>query len=135
MSRQSAKERLISHHAFLHERRHIQDVVASDIRNKEKAMNYQPHDKNIFLLGEKYFNDGVNLNDVSVELRNNQNFIKGFNRAKRIKDVEITLYDMGSQYFLDGLSIEEIPEKYRNNPIVIKGYIDERDKKRKIKVR
>ena len=113
-------------------RRDSAERIARDIKNRQKRENYQPNDKEKFIQGENWFNSGLPLEDASEELRNNINFVNGFNRAKRISDIEQSLYNLGMEYFNDGLLLEDIPETYRDNPTVLKGYSEamENSKKR-----
>ena len=108
-------------------RDNVQNYVARDSSNKIKAANSEVidrYDKAIFSQGEAWFNSGLPLEDASPELRENSNFISGFNRAKRIKAVEISLYELGVGFAVEGISTEQIPDKYRDNPIVLRGYED-----------
>lgn len=101
-----------------------QDVIARDVRNKNRKIDDRANDLKVFEQGSAWFNSGLSLDDADERLKNDKDFINGYNRAKRIKDVEISLYNLGMEYFNDGLGFELIPSVYQNNPVVIKGYED-----------
>lgn len=124
LQNQSSKSKAIRHKDYLYCRIRRQESIASSVREKQKHINYQPNDKDLFNHGEVWFNSGLSLDDADEELRNNINFINGFNRAKRIKNVETSLYELGVNFCKNGVSIEQIPENYRENATVLKGYED-----------
>jgi uncharacterized protein YeeX (DUF496 family) len=101
-----------------------QDTIAKDVRDKNRKINDRANNVEVFRQGSAWFNSGLSLEDADEILRNDKDFISGYNRAKRIKDIEISLYNLGMEYFNDGISFELIPSIYQNNPIVIKGYED-----------
>ena len=115
----------------LKRRDYIQASVAADIRRKEKLSTYQPNDVNKFHLGEDWFNAGMLLEDAEESLRNNVNFVNGFNRAKRIRDVEEYQYSLGIEFYKNGVSVEQILEEYKEKPFVLKGFKDAKESAKK----
>ena len=107
----------------------ISTEIAKDVDRKLKPKRpVDDFNQVIFNQGMQWFNSGLPLEDAPAKLRSNTNFINGFNKAKRIRDVENYLYDLGVSYFADGLPTEAIPEKYRENPHVLLGYLDAKSK-------
>lgn len=69
-------------------RKDSSDRIFSDIWYKEKAENHVRPDKrdlSIFEKGMAWFESGLTLDDAPEELRNNTNFINGFNKGKRLQ--------------------------------------------------
>ena len=61
--------------------------ITSDINQKEKMESYVRPDKrdnSIYLRGLDWYNSGLPLEDAPEEVRNNTNFINGFNKGKRL---------------------------------------------------
>ena len=131
LGRKSSKTKTISHISFAYNIMRRQDRVANAIRDREKNMSLQPNDKEKFIQGENWFNSGLLLEDASEELRNNINFVNGFNRAKRISFIEQSLYDLGVDFYNSGVLLEDIPETYRNNPTVLRGYSESQQRIKK----
>lgn len=103
----------------------IYNQISEEIRQKEKKETYSPNDKynsTIFNGGMEWFNNGFSLEDAPEDIKKNTNFIRGFDRAKRLRDVERDLFNLGIEFYNDGLPLEQIPENYRNNPTVLSGY-------------
>ena len=64
-----------------------QNAVEKDIREKanmEKMVKADRFDSKIFEQGANWFNEGMALEDAPDNVRNNSNFIRGYDRAKRI---------------------------------------------------
>ena len=64
-----------------------QNAVEKDIREKAKGENMPKvdrYDSKIFEQGANWFNEGMNLEDAPESVRNNSNFIRGYDRAKRL---------------------------------------------------
>lgn len=122
--KQSSKEHTLRrrNEEFWRVRRQIQ--IDRDNEFEKKMQVFQPNDKEKFSLGEKWFNSGMKLEDASIELQENHNFVKGFERAQRIQKVSLMQYEMGREFYEKGVQIEQIPELYRNSPNVIQGYND-----------
>ena len=116
--------------------KHIQEDsmfrIEGDIRRAKQRENYKPIDKydiNIFNQGMQWFNSGLPLEEAPDNVKTNTNFVKGYNKAKRIRDVENYLYDLGTSFYMDGIPVEAIPERYRENPFVLKGYTDSKSRR------
>ena len=113
-------------------RDNVQNYVARDSSNKIKAANSEVidrYDKAIFSQGEAWFNLGLSIEDAPEEKKKNSNFKKGFERAKRISEIENSLYLLGISYYEDGLSVDEIPVAYKHNSNVLRGYNDAKNKR------
>lgn len=116
------------------EKREIRQKLQNDVSKAvylksiaEKMTATDKYDSNIFEKGINWFNEGMSLEEAPDNIKNNTNFIRGYERAKRLALIEGHLYDLGKKYFEDGLEIENIPLKYRNSDSVIKGYNDAKD--------
>ena len=106
-------------------RRNSSNRIANDIWEKEKKKNYvrpNKRDKEICDKGLAWFNNGLLLEDAPLELRNNTNFINGFKKGERIKNINDNLESLGEEWFKGGFSLDEAPVKYIDNPYFIKGY-------------
>ena len=61
---------------------------ATDVINKERAKKMQSmdrYDPAIYDMGLNWGNEGLSLDDAPLEVKNNSNFINGFNKAKRLQ--------------------------------------------------
>lgn len=121
---QSSKARRIKHKYFVYERAHRQEKIAFDIRNKDKLKNYQPSDINLVIQGQEYFYSGISLEEAPENLKNNINFINGYDRAKRFENRKLDAYDLGFQYFIVGKTLDEASEVLKNNLYFNLGYND-----------
>ena len=68
-------------------RKETSDRIFNDVYQQEKAKNYVRPDKrdlNIFEQGMTWFESGLPIEDAPEELKNNTNFINGFNKGKRL---------------------------------------------------
>lgn len=122
VGKKASKSKLIRHNEFRYHRRHRQEMIASEIREKNKI--YQENDFDLFKQGSLWFKCGMNLEDANEDLRNNINFVNGFNRAKRLACVDTQLYNLGIDFFNKGITLEQIPEHYKNNDYFLNGYND-----------
>lgn len=98
-------------------------LVAKDrrIKNLEHVKVY---DSDMLNQGYDWFNKGASLEDAPEELRNNFNFINGFNKAQRLSQINDMLYNDGKNFFFRGFSLDEASDKMKNNPYFMKGYQD-----------
>lgn len=104
------------------------DRIAADLRNKDKKDNFQQtdkRDKNLFDKGIEWFKSGLPLEDAPDEVRTNTNFINGFNKGKRLADIDNMIYEDGRKFFLNGGLLEDASDRMKNNSFFIKGYNDE----------
>lgn len=71
-------------------RKNIQDNIAIDIYNKNKMQNMvrtDKYDPEIFNQGIEWFNSGLKIEDAPEKIRNNTNFVRGFEKGKRLAEV------------------------------------------------
>lgn len=113
----------------------INRTLANEIRENQKrknSSNGNEFNRKLMEQGQKWFDSGLKLEDAPENLKTNKNFIDGFNRAKRLKDIAEYQYNLGLQYAKSGIALEQIPEKDRENPDVIRGYEDGIKKKKSV---
>ena len=96
-------------------------LVAKD-RKFKNLEHVKVADKNIFNEGYKWFESGLSLDDAPLELRENFNFINGFDKAKRVMAINEELISLGMEWFESGLYLEDAPDNYKNNEYFISGY-------------
>lgn len=94
----------------------VQDRWSKSLEHKKVT------DKNIFNKGYMWFENGLSLDDASDEMKNNFNFINGYEKAKRIKNINENLEILGYEWFESGLSLDNAPSTYTNNPYFMDGY-------------
>ena len=103
------------------------DIVCTQILKEHdknlKKPNYV-YSPELYEAGQNWFDSGFKLEEAPEESRTNQNFINGYERAKRISIFSIKMYDEGVRCYDSGMSYEEVAEKFKNVPIAIKGYED-----------
>ena len=101
--------------------------IAADLREKEKKDNYKPvdkRDKEVFDKGIEWFNSGLSLDDAPENFRTNTNFVNGFEKAKRLADINSMIYNDGKNFFLSGRTLDSASDKMKNNEYFINGYMD-----------
>ena len=76
----------------------------------------------IFNKGYEWFESGLSLEDAPEEMKNDFNFVNGFEKAKRVKKINENLETLGEEWFESGLSLENAPDNYINNPYFMNGY-------------
>lgn len=105
-------------------------LVAKDrkVRNLEHVKTF---DKELFEKGLRWFEEGLSLDDASEELRNEFNFVNGFEKAKRLKDINDNLRNLGVEWYESGLPLENAPASYVNNAYFIEGYNSSMNNSRK----
>ena len=96
--------------------------IARDIKNDMKAKDYYNFDKTMLNEGIKFFDDGGLLEEAPIELRENKNFIHGYEMAKKKRENRQEVYDLGVQKFVDGVHLGKVSEIYRNNEYFMQGY-------------
>lgn len=72
-------------------RRSTQDKVANGIEFEKKmstAQRVNKYDPEIFNKGMEWFNSGLSLEDAPNDLKNNTNFIRGFEKGQRLSLVD-----------------------------------------------
>lgn len=104
-----------------------QAKVAEQIKN-DKSMNIAYlFDRTMLNEGIKFFDDGGLLEEAPVELRENINFIHGYEMAKKKRENRQEVYDLGVKKFVDGVHLGKVSEIYRNNPDFMQGYTDAKE--------
>ena len=98
--------------------------IARDIKNDMKAKDSYHFDKTMLNEGIKFFENGGLLEEAPLELRENKNFIHGYEVAKKRQENRQEVYDLGVQKFVDGVHLGKVSEIYRNNPDFMQGYMD-----------
>lgn len=105
-------------------------LVAKDrrIKNLEHVKEF---DKATFEKGLEWFDSGLSLDDADISLRENFNFVNGFEKAKRLKDINDSLRNLGVEWYESGLPLENAPANYVNNSYFIDGYNNSMNKNKK----
>ena len=96
-------------------------LVALDIHTKNLE-HKKVTDIDTFNKGVMWFESGLSLEDASDEMKNNFNFVNGYEKAKRMKNINENLEILGSEWFESGLSLDNAPTTYINNPYFMDGY-------------
>lgn len=76
----------------------------------------------IFNKGYEWFESGLSLEDASDEIKNDFNFVNGFEKAKRVQKINESLEMLGVEWFNSGLPLEKAPDNYINSPYFINGF-------------
>ena len=97
-------------------------LLARDKNRLKDLEERKPFDKESFNKGTQFFNDGFSLEDAPLEFRDNVDFVNGFNRAKRISEINESLRLLGAEWRQNGIPLDSAPENYKNNPYFIDGY-------------
>ena len=108
-------------------RNSIQKKLADDLYREKKMQNMVRNDKydqKIFNQGSEWFISGLEIEDAPEEIRNNTNFVRGFERARRIFEANNAIYEEGRNFYFGGASLEQASDKMRINPYFVKGYQD-----------
>jgi len=102
-------------------RKDIQSNIASEIYKRKKMQNMvriDSFDSEIRDYGIQWGIHENDINDADENIRNNTNFIRGYEKGKRL----VPIYKEGKNFFLNGGSIEQATEKMRNNEYFVQGY-------------
>ena len=108
-------------------RKNIHNNIANDIYKQEKMQNMvraDKYDQNIFDKGIEWYNTGLEISDAPENIRNNTNFIRGYEKGKRLAEINNAMYASGRNFYFDGGSLEQASDKMRSNPHFVKGYQD-----------
>ena len=97
-------------------------LLAKDKNRLKDLEGRKPFDDESFNKGAQFFNDGLSLGDAPLDLRDNVYFVNGFNRAKRISEINESLRILGAEWRQNGIPLDSAPENYKNNPYFIDGY-------------
>ena len=106
-------------------RNNRQKRLADDIYKQQKMQNMVRNDKydqKIFDQGIEWYNSGLDIDDAPEDIRNNTNFVRGFEKGKRIAEANNYLYEEGKNFFFGGGVLEQAPKNLQTNPYFIKGY-------------
>lgn len=107
----------------------LQARIAEDIsREKKKASIVYNFDKDNFINGKLWFNEGFSLDEAPEKLKDNISFISGFKKAERVQYVNNLAYQTGIEYHNNGIPFEEIPEIYIKNEFFMEGYNSKKNK-------
>ena len=79
-------------------------------------------DKTLFDAGMQWFNNGFSLDDASDEMKNNNSFVDGYKKGKRLDAINKQLFELGREWYLNGRNIEDAPANYKNNKYFCDGY-------------
>ena len=108
-------------------RNNIQKKLANDLYREKKMQNMvrtDKYDQKIFNQGTEWYNSGLEIEDAPENIRNNTNFVRGFERARRVAEANNAIYEEGRNFYFGGGSLEQASEKMRMNPYFVKGYQD-----------
>lgn len=108
-------------------RNNIQKKLANDLyreKRMQSMVRIDKYDQKIFNQGSEWYNSGLEIEDAPENIRNNTNFLRGFERARRIFDANNAIYEEGRNFYFSGAVLEQADEKKRINPYFVKGYQD-----------
>ena len=120
----SSKVKKISHETYVYYRQRRQDILATELKNKEKHKNFQHNDHLMVLKGREFFELGYSLDEIDDTLKSNNSFMNGYRWAEHIAQCSIDSYDLGFLHFLSGETLETAGEIYQRNEHFINGYND-----------
>lgn len=96
-------------------------LVALD-ENVKRMKNTANFNKNIFMAGGKWFEEGYDLEEADDKLRLDENFICGYEHMERLYKIHDDLYSMGRDCYLNGEDLSIFPEG--KNKYFLEGYND-----------
>lgn len=104
----------------------IRRIIVDDIMLEEerKAKGGYVHNSEMFSAGELWFNQGHTLEEADDKNKNNASFIRGYNKARRVKIINDGLYAAGVEHFMSGMSLDTAHKSYLTSEHFIKGYED-----------
>lgn len=116
-------------------RKYVRNIVVSEIMHevgaREKSKGIHFYNKGIFDKGIQWYEEGMDLADAPSELRENTNFIRGYELAARQDKINSALEIQGSEWFYSGHSLDEARELYSKNEYFIKGYNEAKNIKKR----
>ena len=108
-----------------HIRENIQGRVAYDIHLKEKRNNIKDRfNPEILNAGKDWYESGFSLDEAPENLKINTNFVNGYERAKRLQDIEDDYFKRGMEAYLAGIPWDKIDDKDKQNTSFVFGYED-----------
>ena len=99
----------------------VQTQILTELREKSKKRD-DPFDRNIFNQGMEWYYTGFSIDDADEPIRDNTNFIRGFELASRQDNIRRQLEDLGAQWFYSGNSLENASSHDLKYEAFIKGY-------------
>ena len=115
----------------LKHRRQQADIFRENMKNdimnefyQKKGKKVDPYNKDIFNKGMEWYYTGLEIADADEKIRDNTNFIRGFELASRQDKIRRELEELGAQWFYSGNELDDNNQHYRDNEFFIKGYND-----------
>ena len=108
-------------------RQYIQKRVADELaweKKMQSVVRTDKYDQKIFNQGIEWYNTGLEISDAPENIRNNTNFVRGFEKGKRVAEVNNAIYESGRNFYFGGADLEQASEKMKSNPYFVKGYQD-----------
>jgi hypothetical protein len=100
----------------------ITSCMLTEIKETEKAKD--PYNKFILESGMKWYNDGHSIDEADESIKNNSNFIRGFELAMRQDYIRKDLESQGAQWYYACKSLEEASPRMQNCVSFVKGFND-----------
>lgn len=106
-------------------RQDIHNRLAYQLYNEKKNANAgDKFNPQIMEEGNKWYDSGFNLEDAPESLKNNTNFVKGYEKAQRLQNVADEFFKKGTEAYLAGIPWDEIDDKDKENVYFVFGYED-----------
>ena len=106
-------------------REDIQNRVAYELYKENKAANkVDRFNPQLMEEGKKWYDSGFNLEDAPENLRNNINFVRGYEKSQRLQIVDDEFFKKGMEAYLSGIPWDEIDDKDKENVSFVFGYED-----------
>ena len=102
----------------------IGDEILREMRDKENYKKTYTYDEAIFNRGKDWFHEGMSLEEAPKEIRENPNFVNGYQFAVRKDKINKTLEISGAEWYFSGHTLEEAHSGYLNSEYFVKGYND-----------
>ena len=110
---------------YRHIRENIQNRIAYHLYRENKASNANDRfNPQIMEEGNKWYDAGFNLEEAPENLRNNTNFVKGYEKAQRVQNVADEFFKKGMEAYFAGISWDEVDDKDKENVNFVLGYED-----------
>ena len=98
-------------------------IMELDADGKPKThKQFDKYDKNEFDNGVAWFESGLALNDADDIHKNNSNFIRGFDYARRLSSINQRAYEDGKIWFVNGNELDKAAPNFLKNEYFVKGY-------------
>lgn len=89
----------------------LEKIVSANKNEQKPALT--SFDKNIYEYGILWASCGKSLENAPDELKNNQNFIRGFNFGKRPEIIKETEFKHAKDFYYKGGKLEDLPKEKR----------------------